>query len=250
MTEYLFGYDPKEFRRLEEQHRVWLPWTREHLQAGAVQSGDVVLDLGCGPGFVSTDLAKQGVRVLACDKNEKSLKALDERRTQEGIANIHIYPPCDALDLPQFEETPTVAYMRWLLCYLGVSSAETLFRRLPLDSGGRLLIHDYINYRAARLEPYSEAVQAVIGTFFELLADADIGFALPAILGRCGFKVAWKRIVAMAISPGDPEWSWPDQFFELHVKSEAALRDWRQAARNPGTLFSSWPVLQLVAVKE
>jgi SAM-dependent methyltransferase len=253
MTEYLFGYDAKEFRRLAAQHRVWLPHTQKHWKTGGIQRGDVVLDLGCGPGFASTDLTKEGVRVLACDRSDKSLRALDARCNQEGIEGIQIYPACDALELPEFDVRPTAVYMRWMLCYLGAEKTEALFRKLPLDPAGRLLVHDYINYRSARLKPFSESVQSAIETFSRTLPDADIGFALPAILDRCGFEITWKRIVVLAISPGDPEWSWPNEFFELHAglieDSEAFLRDWRQAAQNLGTLFFSWPVLQLVAVK-
>ena len=254
MTDYLFPYDPQEFRRLEEQHRIWLPRTREHLQAGGVRRGDVVLDLGCGPGFVSTELAEQGVSVLASDRNQKSLDVLTGRCREKGISGVHVYPACDALDLPQMEVKPTAAYMRWLLCYLGASMTEELFRKLPLEAGGRLLIHDFINYRSARLEPFSEAVQLVIDRFFRDMPAADIGFALPAILERCGFKITWKRVVVMAIAPGDPEWPWPNRFFELYVQplegAAAAFRDWRRAAQDPATLFYSWPVLQLVAVKQ
>jgi SAM-dependent methyltransferase len=253
MMGYRYGYDEKEFERLQEQHRVWLPLTREHWQAGNVRSGDVVLDLGCGPGFASIELAKQGIRVLASDRDQKSLDALAARCTEHGITNIHLIPACDALDLPPLEETPTVAYMRWFLCYLGAPKTETLVHRLSLDPGSRLLVHDFINYRSARLEPASDAIQSVIETFYRGMKDADIGFALPAILERCGFTVTWKRVVPLAITPRDPEWSWPDQFFRLHApevrNSEAFFRDWDLATKDADTLFYSWPVLQLVAVK-
>jgi SAM-dependent methyltransferase len=253
MADYVFGYDARELRRLEEQHRIWLPFTREHLQAANVQAGDVVLDLGCGPGFVSTELVRRGAGVLAVDRDQQSLDLLTIRCRDEKIEGIHIYPACDALNLPQFDSNPTVTYMRWLLCYLGGAKTETLLRDLPFVSGSRLLIHDYLNYRSARLEPSSNKMQSVIDAFFQRMADADIGFKLPSILERCGFDITWKRIVAMAIAPSDPEWSWPDHFFELHVPSmedsEAFLGDWRKAAENPGALFYSWPVLQLVAAK-
>jgi len=254
MNDYVYGYDLKEFRRLAEQHRLWWPRTLEHLNAGHVRRGDVVLDLGCGPGFVSTELAAMNVRVLAADRDQQSLDALINRCREKGMTGIQPYPACDALNLPHFEVKPTVVYMRWLLCYLGASKTEELLRKLPLDAGSRLLVHDYINYRSARLEPPSGAVQAVIDTFFQKMADADIGFVLPAILERCGFKIAWKRVVALAIAPNDPEWAWPDQFFEGHVlplgNAEAFFRDWEEAAQNAGALFYSWPVLQLIAVKQ
>jgi ubiquinone/menaquinone biosynthesis C-methylase UbiE len=254
MTDYIYGYDLREFRRLEQQHRVWLPHTREHWQAGHVRAEDVVLDLGCGPGFASTELAEQDIRVLAADRDQSSLDVLAARCKEKAITGIHIYPACDVMELPRLELTPTAVYMRWLLCYLGASRTEALFNKLALKAGSRLLIHDFINYRSARLEPFSDAVQYVVETYFQRIKDADIGFSLPAILERCGFEVTWKRVVAMAIAPSDPEWSWPDQFFRLHVPSlenaDAFFRDWNKAAQNPGTLFYGWPVLQIVAVKK
>ena len=254
MSDYVYGYDPQEFRRLQEQHQVWWSRTREHLDAADFRAGDLVLDLGCGPGFVSTDLASMGAHVLACDQDLTSLHALEERCKEQAIAGVRVYPPCVAPELPTFDVTPTMVYMRWFLCYLGAAKTEALVRKLPLEAGGRLLVHDYINYRSARREPPSDVIRSVIdtfaGTFF-----GDIGFALPSILERCGFQITWKRVVALAIAPNDPEWVWPDHFFELHVPSkipllaDAFLQDWRAGAQDPGTLFYSWPVLQLVAVK-
>lgn len=256
MNDYIYGYDPREFRRLEQQHQVWLSRTHEHLIAADFRAGDVVLDLGCGPGFVSMQLASMGAHVLALDHDATSLNALAARCQEQGISGVRTYPPCDALDLPEFDVRPTMAYMRWLLCYLGTEKVEALLRKLPLEAGGRLVVHDYINYRSAWREPGSDIVQAVIARFSHGFPDGDIGFVLPAILGRCGFKITWKRVVALVIAPDDSEWVWPDQFFELHVPDKmpemagAFLRDWRDAAKSPGTLFYSWPVLQLVAVKK
>jgi SAM-dependent methyltransferase len=252
--DYLCGYGATEFSRLEEQHRIWQGHTREHFCAANLNHDDVVLDVGCGPGFVSADLAAQGISVLATDRHQASLDSLAARCQRERLSNIHIYPASDVLAMPALHERPTVAYMRWILCFLGSTKTEALIRKLPLRTGGRILVHDFINYRSARLEPFSPAVQSTIEMLFQKMADADIGFELPGILIRSGFRVTWKRVVPMAIAPTDPEWLWPDQFFKLHVPSLgdsiAFFQDWNAAAHNPAALFYSWPVLQLVAVKQ
>ncbi|HEY6140654.1 MAG TPA: methyltransferase domain-containing protein [Thermoanaerobaculia bacterium] len=251
MDEYRFGYSAAEFERLLQQHRIWQPATDEHLQAGKIQPGDIVLDLGCGPGFVSIDMVSRGASIMALDRDPGSLSALRSR----GLENVEVLPPTHLPDLPEFPRQPTAAYMRWVLCYLGAADTETLFRTLfdRLLPGGRLLIHDYMNYRSARLEPASNAVQDVINTFHGQLADADIGSALPDILARCGFEISWKRIVSMTIKSTDDAWSWPDQFFRLHVppleNSKPFMNDWASAAKNPEAVFHSWPVIQIVAEK-
>lgn len=255
LNDYRYGYSASEFERLREQHRVWLPSTLEHLQAGNIGSDDVVLDLGCGPGFVATEMAQSAARVLAFDRDLGSLEVLRTRCEEAGIENVTTLPAGNVLELPELPVQPTAAYMRWLLCYLGAAGTEKLFRTLAdrLTAGGRLLVHDYINYRSVHLEPSSEVFRSVIETFHRDMPDADIGFALPMILQRCGFRIAWKRIVVMAISPADKAWSWPDQFFRIHVpplpNAEEFLKEWEHAATNHDTVFYSWPVIQLVAVK-
>jgi hypothetical protein len=196
--------------------------------------------------------SRPAARVIALDRDPVSLSALRSR----GLKNIEVLPPIHFPDLPEFSPRPTVAYMRWLLCYLGAADTEALFRTLfdRLLPGGRLLIHDYINYRSARLEPPSKVVHDVIDAFYGEIKE--IGFSLPAILVRCGFQISWKRVVPMAITPADEAWSWPDQFFRLyvpqHIPPELAklfMEEWEVASKDPTTVFYSWPVIQIVAEK-
>jgi len=268
---YRWGYKPGELRRLKEQHGIWLQLTRKHLDAGGARAGDVVLDLGCGPGFVTTELAARGARVLAYDRNARSLSYLRKRCKTLGLRSVRVLPAGDVRNLPALGESLTAVYMRWLLCYLDTPTVERLLSDLHgrLRSGGRLLIHDYVDYCSAHAEPPSEEIQLVIAEFHRGMENPDIGSTLPDIVKRSGFKITWEQRIALAIAPGDAFWRWPDQFFRLHVpklvggnrdpahaglpkgwEPGSFLRDWERLAANRDARFHAWPVLQLVAEKQ
>jgi hypothetical protein len=57
--EYLLGTDAEELERLRFQHEVWARAGQELFERAGLGAGDVVFDLGCGPGFTSLDLARR-----------------------------------------------------------------------------------------------------------------------------------------------------------------------------------------------
>ena len=76
---YLLGTDADERRRLETQHRLWAEWAHDLWDRAGFGPGDRLLDLGCGPGFASVELAERvgaGGRVLAVDESARFIGAL------------------------------------------------------------------------------------------------------------------------------------------------------------------------------
>jgi SAM-dependent methyltransferase len=55
--EYILGTDRDELRRLELQHEVWLADARAICTRAGFAPGHTLLDLGCGPGYASFELA-------------------------------------------------------------------------------------------------------------------------------------------------------------------------------------------------
>ena len=56
--DYLLGTGDDELARLEKQHRVWSAAARDLWRLAKFGPGQALLDLGCGPGFTSLDLAR------------------------------------------------------------------------------------------------------------------------------------------------------------------------------------------------
>ena len=56
-TEYILGTNEDEIDRLHLQHRVWRERMLDCWRRAGIGLGQTVVDVGCGPGFASLDLA-------------------------------------------------------------------------------------------------------------------------------------------------------------------------------------------------
>jgi ubiquinone/menaquinone biosynthesis C-methylase UbiE len=114
--EFVLGTHDQEIARLAVQHRAWRPRALAAWQSAGIGPSQTVLDVGCGPGYASLDLAEavgpQG-RVVAIDKSERFLKAFEEARRD----NIATY--CADLENGEFPQIRAHAvWCRWVLCFV------------------------------------------------------------------------------------------------------------------------------------
>src|SRR5580700_6817195 len=116
---YVFGTHSAELERLGLQHRVWRPDVTDAWRRAGFTTGQTILDLGSGPGFLSMDLAEivgPAGRVIALDRSGDFLNYLDAQATKNGLQNISTH--CVNLDE---EEIPSAqldgAYARWLFAF-------------------------------------------------------------------------------------------------------------------------------------
>ena len=73
---YPFGYGDEELQRLREQHRVWQEENQRLLNRAGFGQGNTLVDLGCGPGFTTLDLARRVGpmgRIIAVDRDGESV---------------------------------------------------------------------------------------------------------------------------------------------------------------------------------
>ena len=161
---YLLGTDPEEGRRLATQHRAWAAAAPDLWDRAGFGPGARLLDLGCGPGFAALDLARRvgaGGRVLAVDESSRFIEALAREAARLGLAHL-------TARVGQAEELRLVpgsldgAFARWLFCFL--RDPVPVVERIAsgLRPGGRVVLWDYLNYRAARLEPPCAAFERVL----------------------------------------------------------------------------------------
>jgi ubiquinone/menaquinone biosynthesis C-methylase UbiE len=56
--DYLLGTHDEEVERLGLQHRVWRPRASDAWRRAGFTTGQTLLDVGCGPGWATLDLAE------------------------------------------------------------------------------------------------------------------------------------------------------------------------------------------------
>ena len=80
-TEYVLGTDRAELERLGLQHQLWLAQATAAWERAGFRRGHQILDVGCGPGFATLDLAQRVGRrgkVVAVDISHRFLTHLEE----------------------------------------------------------------------------------------------------------------------------------------------------------------------------
>lgn len=122
--EYVLGTGGDELARLGLQHRLWSAAAHDLWERAKVQPGQTVLDLGCGPGHATLDLAQivgPTGRVIAVDESASFLKALHDQAVARKHHTIERVL-CDVQDLESVLEDDAglidVAYARWVFCFL------------------------------------------------------------------------------------------------------------------------------------
>ncbi|MCE9594257.1 MAG: methyltransferase domain-containing protein [Planctomycetes bacterium] len=265
--DYLLGTDSTEESRLGFQHRVWGSKTFELWDEAGFGLGDHILDLGCGPGFASLDLAylvgPRG-RVLSVDASPRYLESLRRKR--------------DALELPQIETLESDvhaldlepasldgAFARWVLCFVADPDRVVANVARALRPGAPFVVLDYYRYTSMALSPRSAVMERVALAVEESWRRAggslDIGGEVRGLFARHGLDCEPPRGGARVAKPGSALWQWPRSFFrtylpklvemELITAADAAEfeRDFDARERDPNAFFLTPPVWGFVGRK-
>lgn len=265
---YPFGYSTEELERLGNQHRVWEEENRLFLSRAGFSEGDAVVDLGCGPGFTTLELARRvgpKGRVIAVDRDgERSIPHLRQQVDAAGLSNVEtLVADLEHFDLPG--ESVDGVYGRWVLMYLPEREAEALTSRIAkwLRPGGACASAEFCNYRHIHIHPPSRHLATVAEALMQAAAgdrgcNPEIGNILPGLFGRAGLD-AELNVVTKAIRPTTPEWCWPDTLFrqllppltdEGRLARETLdefIAEWEERSRDQSAVFYSTPVMEVVA---
>jgi SAM-dependent methyltransferase len=264
---YLLGMTPGEVARLADQHEVWRERTTRLWTLAGVAAGQTVVDLGCGPGFTSLDLAGlvgPAGRVVAVDASKTAIAQLARALGDRAIANvIGVEGNAGAIDLGVW--SPDVVLSRWLFCFLPDPAA--IVRRIAdaLAPGATLAVMDYAHYLAVDTQPSAPIVRRVFRAVYDSWADAggslDVAGLLPTHFDAAGLRVIAVESLSQAGGPGSPVWRWVSTFQRLYLPTlvekgyltedeRAAMGEfWASLEADPGALFFAPPILGVVGRK-
>lgn len=265
--EYVLGANAAEIVRLEVQHRLWAASALALWERANIRAGQTVLDIGCGPGYTSADLAgvvTSSGKVIAVDQSELFIAHLKNRQKLLGDATIDARVG-DVQKLELDKASLDAAYQRWVLCF--VSDPEAVIRGVAraLKPGGVFALQDYIHYEGILLSPPSDPFRRFVSVVGEAWrghgGDTEIGLRLPALLAKHGLTPIHIAPLHRVARPGSQLWTWPTIFIDTYgpklveegrltrAEHEALVADWKAHTADPNAFFVSPPMADFIAVK-
>ncbi len=265
---YVLGVNPAELQRLGLQHQLWSEQAHALWERAGITTGQVVLDIGAGPGYAACDLAQivgPDGRIHAVDEAPLFLEYLRRQSQARGLANISVHES-DAQHITCVEAgSCDAAYARWVLCFVRDPGALIASAARAIKRGGALMISDYFNYESLTLAPRSDVFDRVVGavgrSWRDRGGDPDVVAKLPALFDAHGFDLRDIRVVVRVARPGHPMWQWPTSFFRNYVPElvksghlsasdgEAFAHMWTRRSDDPHSFLQTPPVYDIVAVR-
>lgn len=265
---YVLGMSPDEVRRLAHQHEAWRVQTERLWARAGVGAGQTVVDLGCGPGFTSLDLARlvgRGGRVVAVDPSTAAAHELRAALGRDGIGNVEVVEAFEAdVDLSAYR--PDVVFARWMYWFLRDAERSVARVAAALPQGARFVVMDYCNYHGIGTEPRAALFDRVFRAVYQSAADGggslDVAGRLPRLFRACGLRTTDLVPMQQVARPGEPIWEWVSSFQRLHLPAlvekgyltvaelASHLAWWSALEQDPDAVFFAPPVMGVVGVKD
>ncbi len=184
-SEYAIRGGQEGKRRLEILSRIMWPSTLTLLENAGLRPGMTCLDLGCGGGDVTREIARivgsEG-RVVGFDMDPVKLEG-----ASHGLPNVEFR---QANVYQWFEESVyDLIYTRFLLTHLPDCAKVLAAIRRALKPGGVLVVED-IDFSGCFCHPHSAAYHRYVALYREVVrrrnGDADIGPKLHGMLIDAG----------------------------------------------------------------
>ncbi len=200
-------FDEKALRHLEVTYRApeVAAQRRILLETLAARTGECALDIGCGPGFVSEELARAvgpGGAVHAMDNSESSVEMTRQRCAGFGNVQCQI---ADATQLPYPDNFFDLAVSTQV--YEFVRDIRTALSELHrvLRPGGRAAIIDTDWHTILWHSADPARMARILRAWDEHLAHAELPRTLGPLLRGAGFSVRECKAVSYLDTEFKPE---------------------------------------------
>lgn len=178
--------------RLRILSRVMWPSTLNLLQRAGIRPGMTCLDVGCGGGDVSRELARlvgPTGTVVGIDIDDVKIGIAREEAAALAIPNLE-FRVCNLGETEPHAEFDFV-YARFVLTHLPDPNVMVAKIRQALRPGGIFVVAD-IDFRGYFSYPESAALARYVALYTEAVkrrgGDPNIGPRLPALLAAAGFE--------------------------------------------------------------
>lgn len=218
---YILGTDEEELFRLGLQHQIWAEEAQHGWRLANFRSGQTLLDLGCGPGYCTKELAflvGQEGKVIGIDKSTSYIEFLKQLADKYNL-NIEAI----AADFDQMVLDPGSLdgmYCRWALAWIPNPKEILTKVHKALKRGGKMVIHEYYDWSTLQTEPRMETLAKGIAMALKSFKDTDneidIGRYLPAMFEEMGMRVTGYRPMLKIATIDNGVWQWPKTFFQSY----------------------------------
>jgi SAM-dependent methyltransferase len=225
-SDYVLGTDAVELERLHLQNQLWSDAAHALWRLARIGPRSQVLDLGCGPGAASLDLAQlvtSSGKVVAVDESPAFVAHVERAAKERALPQL-VAKKWDVQDIGALPGVTRAsfdaAYARWVLCFTPNPAAVVAGAAQLLRPGGAFLVHDYFNYEfmtaAPRRASYDRMVRTTARSWRDAGADPDVVGRLPRILDEAGFELVHLTVHQRLARPGDTMWHWATSWWRSY----------------------------------
>jgi len=265
--DYLLGINQSELERLRFQQTVWGPVTNSLFDRIGVTTGWRCLDVGAGPGLVSSELRTrvgEGGEVTALEPGEFYRGTFAQEIENRRWTNVRIINgPAEEAALP--EGHYDLVFIRWVASF--VPDLEKFMLRLftALRPGGVIAIQDYY-YEGLALHPRGgpwDRMPDVVRAYYRYgNGDPYVSGKLPALFREHGIRLTEFHPTQLAGGPDSGVFGWADRFFTVYTpimaekgvitqhQAKELMADWVAHRNNPDAIFFSPIVVDVAGVLE
>ncbi len=264
--EYLFGTGDDELARLGLQHALWSEVAARGWEHAGFRQRQALLDVGCGPGYTTFDLARlvgPHGRVHGVDISERFVAHLRGQARIRGASNV----TAEVTEIAHLSVDAEFdgAFARWVLCYVSDLDAAIHAVARALKPGGAFAVHDYSRYEGVVVAPehpvFERVFAAVVASWRASGGNPHVGAELPAAMERAGLEVVRVEPIVRTARPSDALWRWPRTFFDNYLPTlvsggyldwddmEEFDARWAEWEHRPGVFFQTPPMVEVVGVR-
>ncbi|TVT09514.1 class I SAM-dependent methyltransferase [Amycolatopsis bartoniae] len=215
------GRSAAESRRLQLQGMIYAEHTELLLRMAGVRPGTHVLDVGCGAGDVTLQLAElvgPTGSVLGIDSDPGVLAVARRRAEEGGVATVR-FEQTNVLDV-QLDQPVDAVVGRLILIHLDDPVAAVRHLASFVRPGGLVSFQDFNLSRARAVPPvpvFTRSVEWVINGLVAAGRPVDPGERMSAILRDAGLPAP--RMLALGPASADPE----SPYYDLVAATAASL---------------------------
>ena len=246
--------------RLRLLSDVMGPDNRALLDLVGIPAGARCVDLGCGGGDVTVELARAAGAagsVIGVDIDAALLDIALRETAALGMTNVSF--ECRDAMTWQSSEPVGLVYARFLLSHLADPLAVLRNTRENLRPGGLVIVED-IDFRGHFSEPACPALDRSVEWYRKTVAnrggDANIGPRLPALLRDAGFENVRLRMFHPVAMDGGIKWlicvtleriatSVIEDTLATPAELERTIAELETFARDPATILGGPRVFQV-----